>query len=43
VRAPAELTSGPVTWQNIPDRDGFPIATRNQVGAAKRFNGGEGC
>lgn len=34
---------GPVTWQNIPDRDGFPVATRNQVGAAKRFNGGEGC
>ncbi len=41
--APADLTSGPVTWQNIPDRDGFPTATRNQVAAAKRFNGGEGC
>jgi secreted PhoX family phosphatase len=41
--APADLTSGPVTWQNIPDRDGFPTATRSQVAAAKRFNGGEGC
>ena len=41
--APAGLTSGPVTWQPIPDRDGFPTATRHQVAAAKRFNGGEGC
>jgi hypothetical protein len=37
------VTSGPVTWQNIPDRDGFPVFTRWQVGAAKRFDGGEGC
>jgi hypothetical protein len=36
-------TSGPVTWRNIPDRDGFPIFTRWQVGAAKHFDGGEGC
>ncbi|MBB5867944.1 hypothetical protein F4553_001323 [Allocatelliglobosispora scoriae] len=41
--APAGTTSGPVTWQNIPDRDGIPTATRSQVGAALRFNGGEGC
>lgn len=36
-------TSGPVTWQRVPDPDGSPTATRNQVTAAKRFNGGEGC
>jgi hypothetical protein len=36
-------TSGPVTWRNIPDRDGPPIFTRWQVGAAKHFDGGEGC
>jgi hypothetical protein len=36
-------TSGPVTWRTIPDRDGFPIFTRWQVGAAKHFDGGEGC
>jgi secreted PhoX family phosphatase len=41
--APADATSGPVTWQPIPDRDGFPTATRKQVGAAKHFDGGEGC
>jgi len=41
--APADLTSAPVTWENIPDRDGFPVATRHQVVVAKRFNGGEGC
>jgi secreted PhoX family phosphatase len=35
--------TGPVTWQDIPDRDGFPIATRKQVSAAKHFDGGEGC
>ncbi len=37
------VTSGPVTWRNIPDRDGFPVFTRWQVSAAKHFNGGEGC
>jgi secreted PhoX family phosphatase len=36
-------TSGPVTWRNIPDRDGLPIFTRWQVSAAKHFDGGEGC
>jgi len=41
--APAGSTTGPVTWQRIPDRDGFPIPTRLQVGAAKHFDGGEGC
>jgi hypothetical protein len=41
--APADATSGPVTWQAVPDRDGFPTATRHQVSAAKHFTGGEGC
>jgi hypothetical protein len=41
--APASATSGPVTWQVVPDRDGSPTATRRQVSAAKHFNGGEGC
>lgn len=36
-------TSGSVTWQPIPDPDGSPTRTRNQVTGAKRFNGGEGC
>ncbi|MGA5870511.1 alkaline phosphatase PhoX [Streptomyces cinereoruber] len=36
-------TSGTFTWQNVPDPDGSPTATRNQVSGAKRFNGGEGC
>jgi hypothetical protein len=35
--------TGPVTWERIPDRDGFPTSTRKQVDAAKHFNGGEGC
>ncbi|MEU4638140.1 hypothetical protein AB0F90_27390, partial [Micromonospora chalcea] len=26
-----------------PDRDGFPVPTRHQVGAAQTFDGGEGC
>ncbi|HET9138630.1 alkaline phosphatase PhoX [Actinophytocola sp.] len=38
-----EATSGPVTWRRVPDPDGFPVVTRNQVSGAKRFNGGEGC
>lgn len=41
--APADLTSGRVKWQDVPDGDGSPAATRHQVDAAKRFNGGEGC
>ncbi|MCZ2525188.1 MULTISPECIES: alkaline phosphatase PhoX [Streptomyces] len=36
-------TSGAVTWATVPDPDGSPTATRNQVSGAKRFNGGEGC
>ncbi|MEU5806184.1 alkaline phosphatase PhoX [Streptomyces sp. NPDC047718] len=36
-------TSGSFTWQNVPDPDGSPTTTRNQVSGAKRFNGGEGC
>ncbi|MFY1700947.1 alkaline phosphatase PhoX [Micromonospora sp. WMMA1923] len=41
--APADQVAGPVTWRDVPDRDGVPIPTRLQVGAAKHFNGGEGC
>lgn len=36
-------TSGSFTWGTVPDPDGSPTATRNQVAGAKRFNGGEGC
>jgi secreted PhoX family phosphatase len=36
-------TSGSFTWQNVPDPDGSPTATRSQVSGAKPFNGGEGC
>ncbi|MEU5216088.1 alkaline phosphatase PhoX [Streptomyces sp. NPDC020807] len=36
-------TSGTFTWQNVPDPDGAPTTTRNQVSGAKRFSGGEGC
>ncbi|MBA9004793.1 MULTISPECIES: alkaline phosphatase PhoX [Thermomonospora] len=36
-------TSGSFTWATVPDPDGSPTATRNQVSGAKRFNGGEGC
>jgi len=35
-------TSGSFTWATVPDPDGSPTATRNQVSGAKRFNGGEG-
>ncbi|MET9935480.1 MULTISPECIES: alkaline phosphatase PhoX [unclassified Streptomyces] len=35
--------SGTFTWQNVPDPDGSPTVTRDQVSGAKRFNGGEGC
>ncbi|WP_240810263.1 PhoX family protein [Actinomadura sp. WMMA1423] len=31
------------TWADVPDPDGSPTATRDQVSGAKRFNGGEGC
>ncbi|WP_329013819.1 PhoX family protein [Micromonospora rifamycinica] len=36
-------TGGPVSWARVPDPDGLPTATRNQVAGAKRFTGGEGC
>lgn len=36
-------TSGSFSWQTVPDPDGSPTTTRNQVSGAKRFNGGEGC
>ncbi|MEU9110975.1 alkaline phosphatase PhoX [Streptomyces sp. NPDC048483] len=36
-------TSGSFTWATVPDPDGSPTTTRNQVSGAKRFNGGEGC
>ncbi|MEU1280147.1 alkaline phosphatase PhoX [Streptomyces sp. NPDC005805] len=36
-------TSGSYTWADVPDPDGSPTVTRNQVSGAKRFNGGEGC
>ena len=36
-------TSGTFSWGTVPDPDGSPTATRNQVSGAKRFNGGEGC
>ncbi|WP_330175934.1 PhoX family protein [Streptomyces sp. NBC_01498] len=36
-------TSGSFTWADVPDPDGSPTATRDQVSGAKRFNGGEGC
>ncbi|MCI3222364.1 alkaline phosphatase PhoX [Streptomyces sp. NP-1717] len=36
-------TSGSFTWATVPDPDGSPTLTRDQVSGAKRFNGGEGC
>ncbi|MEU6080905.1 alkaline phosphatase PhoX [Streptomyces sp. NPDC047108] len=36
-------TSGSFSWADVPDPDGSPTATRDQVAGAKRFNGGEGC
>jgi secreted PhoX family phosphatase len=35
-------TSGSFTWATVPDPDGSPTQTRDQVSGAKRFNGGEG-
>ncbi|MFF8292387.1 PhoX family protein [Streptomyces sp. NPDC016309] len=35
--------SGSFTWVTVPDPDGSPAYTRDQVSGAKRFNGGEGC
>jgi secreted PhoX family phosphatase len=36
-------SNGTLSWANVPDPDGSPTATRNQVANTKRFNGGEGC
>ncbi len=36
-------SGGVLSWVNVPDRDGSPTRTRNQVSGAKRFNGGEGA
>jgi secreted PhoX family phosphatase len=36
-------SGGALAWKNVPDPDGSPTATRNQVANTKRFNGGEGC
>ncbi|BCJ72843.1 hypothetical protein CS0771_23870 [Catellatospora sp. IY07-71] len=41
--APPGTTSGPVTWQDVPSRDGAGVPTRWQVPAALHFDGGEGC
>jgi secreted PhoX family phosphatase len=41
--APVDLVSGPVTWRRVPNPGGGLAGTRNQVPAAKRFDGGEGC
>ncbi|MEV0371810.1 alkaline phosphatase PhoX [Streptomyces sp. NPDC050636] len=35
--------SGVLSWANVPDPDGSPTPTRDQVSGAKLFNGGEGC
>ncbi|AKN72308.1 translocation protein TolB [Streptomyces sp. PBH53] len=35
--------AGSFTWANVPDPDGSPAYTRDQVSGAKIFNGGEGC
>ncbi|WP_329092891.1 alkaline phosphatase PhoX [Streptosporangium sp. NBC_01469] len=34
---------GRVTWRRVPDPGGSREATRDQVGDARRFSGGEGC
>jgi secreted PhoX family phosphatase len=36
-------SSGVLSWANVPDPDGNPTPTRDQVAGAKLFNGGEGC
>lgn len=35
--------AGSFSWTNVPDPDGSPTYTRDQVSGAKIFNGGEGC
>jgi secreted PhoX family phosphatase len=34
---------GAVAWAVVPDPDGSPVTTRNQVAGTRRFNGGEGA
>ena len=36
-------TAGVLGWAVVPDPDGDPVATRDQVANTKRFNGGEGA
>jgi secreted PhoX family phosphatase len=36
-------TSGTVTWATVPDPDGSPTPTRQQVSGSRAFNGGEGA
>ncbi len=42
VMVAGSATSGSFTWATVPDPDGSPTQTRDQVSGAKRFNGGEG-
>jgi secreted PhoX family phosphatase len=37
------LTCCQFNWATVPDPDGSPTVTRNQVSGSKKFNGGEGC
>ena len=39
----AKVSGTSVTWAKVPDRDGSPTRTRDQVVGATRFNGGEGA
>ncbi|WP_180687058.1 alkaline phosphatase PhoX [Streptomyces gossypiisoli] len=36
-------SNGVLSWADVPDPDGQPKATRQQVPGTKRFDGGEGC
>ncbi len=36
-------TAGGLGWGTVPDPDGIPVPTRNQVAGTKRFAGGEGA
>ena len=37
-----EPASGPLAWVDVPDPDGAPVETKDQVPDTRRFNGGEG-
>ncbi|MBT2211872.1 alkaline phosphatase PhoX [Actinomadura sp. NEAU-AAG7] len=43
VLAAGAATSGPFTWEAVPDPGGSPRAVREQVPGMKAFDGGEGC